>query len=87
MFTNFIKQEWAGNVDESIEEQSSNDFVYEDLLNYDEISNDFPHHIDSSTPEPMMSVPLIDLLSDPSIYKNFTKYFKTILYEPHGDNE
>ena len=64
MFTKLLREEWGKNIDESM--QPNNDFIVEDQSdkddedNHNEITNDFPFQIDSSSPDPTVDIPLND---------------------------
>ena len=57
MFTKLLREEWGNKIDESI--QLDNDGVQD---NHNEIINDFPYQIDSSSPDPTVDMPLNDSL-------------------------
>ena len=77
MSTSLLTYEWEKTIDDSLEEQSCNDYVIEnhfdrnDQENNDDIVDDFLYQLDLSSPEPTMSVPLIQLMNEPSIYRVF----------------
>ena len=81
LFTKLLIDEWCENIDESIQDQSNNDFVDEDQLdedshkNYDEVTKDYPYETQIFSPEPIMSMTLNDILSDPAIQENVIDYF------------
>ena len=82
MFTDLLKKKWGKNIDKSIEEQSGDDCVDENQFeedrqdNDDELTNDCPYQIDFFSFEPTVNVPLIELLSGPSIRENVIELLK-----------
>ena len=78
MFTNLLKKEWGKSIDKPID--PNNDCVVEDQSdkddqdNHDEITDDFPYQIDSSSLDPTFSV----LLNDPSTQENVDEQVSTL---------
>ena len=78
MFIDLLREEWGKHIDESI--QSDNDGVVEEQSDKDEkdnhyeITDDFPHQIGSSSPEPTMNTPL----NDHSIQENYNEEILTL---------
>ena len=70
MFTDLLRKEWGESIDESI--HPNNDCVVEDQSdeddqdNHNEITDDFPHQIDSSSPDRTVDMPLNDSLMQES---------------------
>ena len=64
MFTNLLRKEWGKTIDES--RQPNNDGVVVDHSdkdnqdNHNEITDDIPHQTDSSSPDPIVDMPLND---------------------------
>ena len=82
MFTDLLKKKWGENIDEPTYPQSRNDCDVEDQFdeddqdNDDHASNDCPYQFDFSSPELMVSVPLIKFKSESLINRNVTKYLR-----------
>ena len=81
------------NIDEPSEPQSSNDCDVEDQFDEDDqdhdddISNDCPYQFNFSSPEIMVSVPVIKFMSDPSINRNVTEYLRNNHDRPQDEIE
>ena len=64
MFTDLLRKEWGESIDESI--HPNNDCVVEDQSdkdnqhNHNEITDDILHQPDSSSPDPIVDMPLND---------------------------
>ena len=73
MFTDLLRKEWGKSIDKSI--HPNNDCVVEDQSdeddqdNHDEIANDCPYQIDSSSLEPTLNRPLSDSSNSRKCYR------------------